>query len=254
MTLPVPAFARLGAACGQKAKGGRPTREEGLRRQRNIMEAATRLFLERGFAATSLEAVADEAGVSKATVYAHYTDKRSLFAEMLRGRINHWLGPLSRAAKSECGGECRAKPLPDKLDVVSRYVLAVLREPETVSLRRSLIATAPEFPELARLAETEGRHKVISAVAALLDHHVARGEIAVADTEMAADLFLAMVTGPYAGMPLLPADEEDEPAERRRSAAIELFLKAVDYKLAPAGSASDEVPAGPQADRTGHRP
>ena len=193
------------------------------------MGAATRMFLANGFDATSLEAVAEEAGVSKATVYAHYTDKRGLFAEVLRARIAYWLEPLARAAELESADGNRCKHLPQKLHAVSRYVIDVLTKPEMISLQRSLIATAPEFPELAELAEKEGRQRVIGAVATLLESHAARGEITLDDPSLVADLFLAMVTGPYTGMPLLPTACNDGTAERRRLAAVELFLKAIGY-------------------------
>ncbi len=75
--------------------GGRPTREEALRRDARLLDVATTLFMERGFDGTSIDAVAETAGVSKPTVYARYHDKRDLFAAVLRGRIREWLAPIS---------------------------------------------------------------------------------------------------------------------------------------------------------------
>ncbi len=74
-------------------RGGRPTREEAEARDVRLLDVATRLFMERGFDGTSIDAVAEAAGVSKPTVYAHYHDKRDLFAAVLRGRIRKWLAP-----------------------------------------------------------------------------------------------------------------------------------------------------------------
>ena len=48
-----------------------------------ILDAARALFLKDGFSATSMDAVAKAAGVSKATVYAHYKSKEELFAAMI---------------------------------------------------------------------------------------------------------------------------------------------------------------------------
>src|SRR5579863_4183001 len=45
-----------------------------------VLKAALRLFLEQGFGATSMDAIAREAGVSKATLYAHVKSKEELFA------------------------------------------------------------------------------------------------------------------------------------------------------------------------------
>ena len=44
-----------------------------------IRQAAMRLFQEQGYGAVSMDAIAREAGVSKATIYAHFADKAELF-------------------------------------------------------------------------------------------------------------------------------------------------------------------------------
>src|ERR1700685_1336471 len=81
----------------RRGGGGRPTREEAEARDVRLLDVATKLFMERGFDGTSIDAVAEAAGVSKPTVYAHYHDKRDLFAAVLRGRIRKWLCPLFAA-------------------------------------------------------------------------------------------------------------------------------------------------------------
>jgi TetR/AcrR family transcriptional regulator, mexJK operon transcriptional repressor len=50
-----------------------------------ILRAAHRLFLRDGYAVTSMDAITLEAGVSKATVYAHFDGKQKLFEELVRG-------------------------------------------------------------------------------------------------------------------------------------------------------------------------
>src|ERR1041385_1502824 len=55
------------------------------RKQRAIMDAARTLFLEQGYAGTSMDEVAGLAGVSKQTVYKHFTDKESLFRAIVLG-------------------------------------------------------------------------------------------------------------------------------------------------------------------------
>lgn len=70
-----------------KSRGGRPTKTAAIERDQRLIEVATRLFLDRGFDATSLDAVAEAARVSKPTVYSRYGDKRGLFAAVLRREI-----------------------------------------------------------------------------------------------------------------------------------------------------------------------
>src|SRR5437016_12905943 len=85
----------------RRGTGGRPTRQEATRRDLRLLDVATTLFMERGFDGTSIDAVAEAAGVSKPTVYARYHDKRDLFAAVLRGRIQDWLAPLSMEAEAQ---------------------------------------------------------------------------------------------------------------------------------------------------------
>ena len=51
--------------------------------QRQIVEAARRLFVERGYAATTLAAIAAEAGVSEVTIYATFGNKRALLSRLI---------------------------------------------------------------------------------------------------------------------------------------------------------------------------
>ena len=90
-----------------KSRGGRPTRDAAIERDQRLIEVATRLFLERGFEATSIDAVAEAARVSKPTVYGQYGDKRGLFTAVLRREIARWLAPLAAAAAEMQGdGSC----------------------------------------------------------------------------------------------------------------------------------------------------
>jgi AcrR family transcriptional regulator len=50
---------------------------------RNVLEAALKLFAERGIDATSMDAIAEASGVSKATIYKHWRDKDNLCLEVL---------------------------------------------------------------------------------------------------------------------------------------------------------------------------
>src|SRR6202171_1947732 len=93
----------------RRGAGGRPTREEAVRRDARLLDVATRLFMERGFDCTSIDAVAETAGVSKPTVYARYHDKRDLFTAVLGATIQRWLAPLSAGAVAAEGHRQRAE-------------------------------------------------------------------------------------------------------------------------------------------------
>ena len=60
-----------------------PRRPRALATRRRIRDAARRLFIERGYVATTIEAIAGEAGVAVPTVYLAFGTKRALLAELL---------------------------------------------------------------------------------------------------------------------------------------------------------------------------
>src|SRR6202165_4229844 len=103
----------------RRGGGGRPTREESVRRDARLLDVATNLFMERGFDCTSIDAVAETAGVSKPTVYARYHDKRDLFTAVLRATIQRWLAPLSAGGE---GAQGHAKSVEATLHDLSRHM------------------------------------------------------------------------------------------------------------------------------------
>src|SRR5882762_10152850 len=178
----------------RRGAGGRPTREEAVRRDARLLDVATALFMERGFDGTSIDAVAEAAGVSKPTVYARYHDKRDLFAAVLRQRIRLWLAPLSAAAEAQAT-EASSESIKTTLHELSRHMLAYTLAPEAGALQRILSAQAVQFPELAKLANEEGWLRAVRAVSSLLGQAAARRQIKVDDPELAADIFLNLVLG-----------------------------------------------------------
>ncbi|WP_457106673.1 TetR/AcrR family transcriptional regulator [Methylobacterium sp. P5_C11] len=226
-----------GAEAGPR-RGGRPTRAEAVRREAHLIAVATTLFLERGFDATSIDAVAEAAGMSKPTVYARYRDKRALFEAVLRERIAAWLAPLAAAAEAQAaeagtqagtqaGTDAGTDDVEAALHDLSRTLLAHGQSPGAAMLKRNLVAQALQFPELARLAHEEGWLRGVRAVAQMLDAFARRGRIAVTDPEIAADLFLSLVLGRSSQATLYGIATDPEAQERRRQAAVRLFLDGV---------------------------
>src|SRR5260221_6971569 len=207
----------------RRGGGGRPTREEAVRRDARLLDVATTLFMERGFDGTSIDAVAEAAGVSKPTVYVRYRDKRDLFAAVLRGRIRDWLAPLSVAAEAQ-NTDSNPKNIETTLHELSRHMLDQASMPECATLQRILAAQAIQFPELAKLAHEDGWLRGVRGVAILLRQFAARGEIRVHDPELAADLFLNLLLGHSARLPLHGIADDPESLDPRILAVGHLFL------------------------------
>lgn len=205
--------------------GGRPTREEAVKRDARLFEVAKRLFIDRGFEATSMDAVAEMAGVSKPTLYARYRDKRELFGAMLRDMVQDSLAPISAAAEQQA-----AMPHADieaTLHQVSKEMLSSAALPECAALNRIVAAQALKFPDLARLAHEEGWSRAVQAIAALLRQFGRHGQIDIRDPELAAALFLDLVVGHTWRSAVYGLPNDPKLVERLRKAAVKLFLDGV---------------------------
>jgi TetR/AcrR family transcriptional regulator, mexJK operon transcriptional repressor len=193
-----------------------------------LLEVATHLFMERGFDGTSIDAVAEAAGISKPTVYARYHDKRDLFAAVLRKRIRDWLAPLSAAAEAQAT-EAKPKSIKTTLHELSRHMIAYTLAPEAGACQRILSAQAVQFPELA-IANEEGWLRAVRGVASILRQSAARGQIKVDDPELAADMFLNLVLGHPKRLAFYSIATDPETAERHRKAAVDFFLSGIRSK------------------------
>lgn len=119
---------------------GRPDRRSAAKRAA-ILEAAVALFLERGFARTSIDAVAHAAGVGKQTVYSHFSEKEALF-----------LAAVDRARATSESAEHEAPPDPahpaEGLRLLGTALLQVVLDPTVAALQRLTIGELPHHPEL----------------------------------------------------------------------------------------------------------
>jgi TetR/AcrR family transcriptional regulator, mexJK operon transcriptional repressor len=219
-------MARAARQSVAKSRGGRPTKSAAIQRDLRLIEVATRLFLERGFEATSIDAVAEAARVSKPTVYARYRDKRGLFEAVLRREISRWLSPLSTAAEMQFSKPSGVSVEHCLLEL-GRQMLVMVSGPEPGALSRIVAAQATNFPELARLAEEEGYLKAVSTMARLFDRMVADGALRIEDTTVAAEVYLNITVGHTFRQATngIPIDVKAE--EKRLRASLRLLMAGI---------------------------
>jgi TetR/AcrR family transcriptional repressor of mexJK operon len=122
------------------------TQGRSARARRAILDAATAVFLEKGYKGTSMDEVAAVASVSKQTVYKNFTDKRSLFTEI----IHRGLDRIDDLFRDVTGSLAVTDDLERDLTALARQFVANLTQPRLLQLRRLVIAEADRFPELGR--------------------------------------------------------------------------------------------------------
>ena len=71
-----------------------PGRPKDQAKRLAILEAAKTLFMRNGYEGSSMDAIAAEAGVSKLTVYNHFTDKETLFSAAVKSKCEEQLPEL----------------------------------------------------------------------------------------------------------------------------------------------------------------
>jgi TetR/AcrR family transcriptional repressor of mexJK operon len=204
----------------QRTRTGRPTRAEAAELEDRLRRAAVDTFLAKGFDGTTMEAVAAAAGVTKRTLYAKYPDKRTLFAKVLPWAMSRlrWDDTVA----DDAGGDLRAA-----LVLIARAAAARVVDPQVVQLTRIAMTESHRFPEFAEAAHSLTWSPRLRSVVGLLEHHAQLGHVVVPDPELAAEHFLAMVSG----FPTILAsfglrrDPEDE--ERHIQHAVTLFLLGI---------------------------
>lgn len=188
---------------------------------RAILDAAGELFLVQGFAAVSMDAVARQAGVSKATLYAHFPGKDALFAAMVAERCDRMAAEASALAGHGNGTEAALRRL-------CRTVLGFLVAPSTIAIHRIVQAEAGRVPGLADAFYAAGPGAGRTRLARWIAEEQRLGHLrADADPVEAAGHLGALLRGDLwlrAGLGMPPPDEEA--VERAAAAAAAVFLRA----------------------------
>ncbi|MCR6631444.1 MAG: TetR/AcrR family transcriptional regulator [Magnetospirillum sp.] len=130
-------------------RSGRPDARAAETLDRRILDTATRLFIEQGYAPTSVDQIAMTARASKATIYHRHSSKEELFAAVITDMTAVMLETAVSAERAE---KDASDPLAN-LREVSRAFLELTIRPEAIALYRILIAESPRFPEMIRVMQ-----------------------------------------------------------------------------------------------------
>ncbi len=219
---PGPATTASGDGVGVPARRRRASR---LGSGASIQEAATRLFLEKGYQATSMDEVAAQAGVSKQTIYTHFRNKEELFTQLVLGnaeRVEAFVAELRTIVEA-------ADDLEDGLTELARRYLRFVIRPEVLRLRRLVIGEAGRFPDLARAYFEAVPERVYAALADLFADLDRAGRLHASDPMLASHHFAWLFLGwPLDRGMFVVGDELPEPSELDRLAAegVLAFLAA----------------------------
>lgn len=197
---------------------GRP-KDQGKRAA--ILTAAKDLFVAHGYEATSMEAVADAAGVSKLTLYSHFGDKQGLFRESVRLVGDGYLPHDVFTSRGRLG-------LRRHLERVARAFIALVTSPESIAATRMLATDPALASEIGPIFFEAGPARVRRECAAMLADIDRRGELAIPDPNRAAQHLLVLLKGELLDRAVWGCGRGDaEPdIERHIDSVLDLFLAA----------------------------
>lgn len=151
-------------------------------KRRQIMEGASKVFLELGFDGASMGEIARAAGVSKGTLYVYFSDKSSLF-EAIVEQQNLEQGKASFNFDPDQDLEATLKNF-------GRAYIELLCRPEGGSALRTVMAIAERMPEVGRRFYEKVIFHTAQRLAGFLRAKVEAKELVIEDCELAAFQFM----------------------------------------------------------------
>ena len=153
-----------------------------------VINGARNIFLSQGFEGASVDVIARQAGVSKATLYSYFPDKQALFMAVLNQECD-----LQRRAQMDI--EFLQRDVRDALHHLAYSMLEFLMSDEGVSIFRVCVAEAQRFPELGRAFYETGPSTAMSHVAGYFSTPKVGNILDIDDPMKAADLFMKLCRG-----------------------------------------------------------
>ncbi len=198
-----------------------PGRPKDLVKRQAILDAAKNLFVRNGYAGTSMDAVASEAGVSKLTVYSHFTDKETLFSAAVVARCEEQMPELFIDLPHHGSAE---KVLLD----IARGFQTLINSPESLELHRLMIALGSQDPTLSRVFFEAGPQRILQEMERFLTRINNTNGLHFDSPARASEHFLSLVKGACNFRLLIGCGElpDVNSAERHVQEVVALFLRA----------------------------
>ena len=184
-----------------------------------VLDGARTVFMRDGFEGASVDDIVREAGVSKATLYSYFSDKRLLFLEV---------------AKAECRAQSDAaaaqvietRDLRQALTLAAKRMIRFFTSDVGMQVYRIVVAESQRFPELGREFYETGPARVRAILREFLQKWIDEGKLEIEDLDLAVDQFPELCKAglhmPLAiGVRKKPSDDE---IDRVVESAVEMFL------------------------------
>lgn len=188
-------------------------------RRRNVLAEARRHFMGQGFAATRVEPIAREAGVSTATLYTFFPSKAALFHAVIEDASDEFARQMDHVRALDGPARCQ-------LTRFAEAYAAFMSDPLVRSVFRLVMAERPRFQAMASHFFERGKARIGATLVEAIVALNARGELACDKPSWAAGQLMGMVEHPVFFVPLVTGDSVQVTRSHARIAAdaVETFL------------------------------
>ncbi|MFC6672672.1 TetR/AcrR family transcriptional regulator [Marinobacterium aestuariivivens] len=192
-----------------------------IEKRKAIINAATEMFLESGYAGVSVDGIIAQIGGSKRTIYKYFGDKDGLFAAIVEQLCEEIVTPLTHM-------DLKRLSLQEALSTIAHTFLEVLLSPRTIALHRLIVAEAPRAPASAR---TFFNAAPATSYRCLTEYFIwadGAGLVTPGDAHARAILFLDALTGDFQLRSLLGLEVPGRVEQNRLiDEAIAVFMKGI---------------------------
>ena len=175
----------VAAAARKNTKRSKSQRmsSRGQQRKAKILSAATKLFLSEGYGETSIDAIVEQSGGSKATLYSYYPTKADLFRAVVDSIVTNQEGP-------ELGS---LENVRDTLVTFSEHRLRVVFSRNHRALMRLIISERDRFPDIARMYYEQGPLYSHMVLRDYFESLIERGVLDIRSADEACEFFRGML-------------------------------------------------------------
>jgi TetR/AcrR family transcriptional repressor of mexJK operon len=176
---------------GAGSSGNTRSRQLAARREQ-LIAVAEQLFLQHGFANTSVNAIVREAGGSLATLYAEFGSKEALFESVLSERAARFFPEERSVPRQRLDAQAELRAL-------ATHMLKRMLSDDGLAVYRIAVHEAPRFPALRKALLEVGMPGLLDRTARYLRGLADGGALAIDDSHdasrLAASQFIALVQG-----------------------------------------------------------
>ncbi len=198
-----------------------PASSRGQERQARILGAATTLFLKTGYGDTSIDAIVEQSGGSKATLYSYFPTKAALFRAVVDAVVSNRADP-------------ELEPSDDVREVLTGFAeqrMRIVFSRRHRALLRLIVAERVRFPDIAEMYYQRGPKRSHDLLVGYMRQLKRQRILDIDSAEEAAEFFIGMLLHQwYIAQLYLRASPPSVSAMRKRAAhVVDKFLDSFGY-------------------------